>query len=128
MDAQVQAFKDKMEEKAAAKAKALEATGRQDWDAVAEYGINGGVEGKCFAEMQKLADAYVKAHPEQFSEVVQYVTPEGHEQVVKLTSLMSKAGMEENALKLTMFELANFERQKIGVATQASVRLIGKGG
>lgn len=127
MDAAVQAFKDKMAEKRAAKEKTLAAVAVKDWDAVAKYGINGGEEGKAFAEMQKMADAYVKANASQFAHVAEYVNPEGHEPLVKLISLMSTAGMEEEVLKLTMFELASFERQQIGVAASAQVRLVGKG-
>lgn len=169
MDTAVQAFKDKMAEKAAAKQKTLAAVGEAKlaeykafvaehgrepaakegqnlpdelrawadshpvaaaapfWDTVAEYGIKDGEEGKAFAEMQAMADAYVKAHPEQFVNVQEYVKTGGSDEIVKLISLMSKAGMEEEELKLTMFELANFERQQIGVVTQAQVRIVGKG-
>lgn len=119
MDADVQAFDDKLAEKAAAKAKALSAVGAGDWDTVAKYGING-VEGQCMAEAQAMADAYVAAHPEQF---VAVQNEEDVEKVVKLIDLFNAAGMEEAALAMTMFELAHFERQEIGVATRAKVRL-----
>jgi hypothetical protein len=122
MDAEIQAFKDKMAEKAAAKAKVMAAVGEEDWATVAEQGING-VEGKAMAEAQAIADKYVKAHPEQFAAVMDYSTTDEQVQLVTLIDLMSKSGMEEAALALTMFELARFERQEIGVATKAKVRL-----
>lgn len=129
MDAAVQAFKDKMAERSEAKAKCVAALGRatltdnaKDWEAVAQFGVKGD-EGRCNLELQAMADAYVKAHPEQFAAVVGSVNAEGHEQVVKLIDLYYGAGMEESALALTMFELASFERQEIGVATRAKVRL-----
>ncbi len=87
MDKDVQAFKDKMAEKAAAKEKVMEALGAarlaesqgkdasKFWEVVAEQGIKG-VEGKAMAEAQKLADAYVQAHPEQFALLADQVTPE----------------------------------------------------
>ncbi len=120
MDAEVQAFKDKLAEKAAAKAKVMEALGAADWKTVEQYGVNG-VEGKCVAEMQAMADAYVKAHPEQF------VTVKGtdFESVIKMITLLKQAGMEEAKLALTMYELATFERQQIGVATKPALRIAG---
>lgn len=122
MDAEVQAFKDKMAEKAEAKAKVMEAVGKEDWSTVASHGVNG-AEGRAMAEAQAIADAYVKANADQFAAVADYSTTDEQTQLVALIDLMSKAGMEEAALKLTMFELARFERQEIGVATKAKVRL-----
>lgn len=119
MDADVQAFKDKMAEKATAKATVMAAVAEQDWATVASYGING-VEGRCMAEAQAMADAYVAAHPDQFASVKD---EDDVEKVVKLIDLFNAAGMEEAALAMTMFELAHFERQEIGVATRAKVRL-----
>jgi len=127
MDAAVQAFKDKMAEKAAAKQKALAAAGKGDWDTVAEYGIDGGVEGTAFAELQAMADAYVEANASKFTAFEQYLTPEGNEQIVVLIAALGKSGMEEAALELTMFELAKFARQSFGVAPKATLRL-GNGG
>lgn len=138
MDAAVQAFKDKMAEKQRHKGVALAAAGQakkaeldgQDasslWETVATEGIDG-LEGKCMAEAQAMADAYVEAHPEKFVAFEQYLTPEGNEQLVRLIGALGKSGMEEAALELTMFELAKFERQSFGVAPQATVRL-GNGG
>lgn len=122
MDAQVQAFKDAMAAKAEAKAKVMEALGKQDWATVESQGISG-AEGKAMADAQKIADKYVKEHAAEFAAVADYSTTDEQTQLVSLIDLMSKAGMEEAALKLTMFELAHFERQQIGVATQAKVRL-----
>lgn len=129
MDPAVQAFKDKMAEKAAAKQKVMEALGRarlnddpKDWAIVEKEGVNG-TEGAAMAEMQKMADAYVKANPDQFVNVAGYVSPEGQDNIIQLISVFSQAGMEEEVLKLTMFELAKFERQEIGVQTRAKVRV-----
>lgn len=126
MDSQVQAFKDAMDEKAAAKAKVMAAVGEQDWATVAKEGINGN-EGKAMAKAQQIADDFVKNHPEKFTTVTAYVNPNGLEKIVELISIFQKAGMEETALELTMFELASFERQTIGATPQATVRM-GNGG
>ena len=126
MDPEVQAFKDAMAEKAAAKAKVMAAVGEQDWDTVAKEGING-TEGKAMAKAQKIADDYVKAHPDKFSNVAAYVNPDGLDKIVNLITIMQNAGMEDAALELTMFELASFERQTIGATPKATVRL-GNGG
>lgn len=139
MDPAVQAFKDKSEEKRQHKAVALAAAGQARlaeskgqaaaslWETVATEGING-LEGQCFREMQRLADEYVAANAGDFAAFEEYVTSEGNEQLVQLIAATGKSGMEELALKLTMFELARFERQKFGVAAQATVRLVGKAG
>lgn len=122
MDAQVQAFKDAMAAKAEAKAKVMEAVGKGDWATVESQGIRG-AEGKAMAEAQAIADKYVKDNAEQFAQVADYATTDEQSQLVTLIDLMSKAGMEEAALKLTMFELARFERQEIGAQAKAKVRL-----
>lgn len=138
MDPAVQAFKDKMAEKAAAKQKALAAAGEARfvelqgrdasafWDVVADYGIDG-AEGRAFAEMQHMADAYVEANPGQFTAVEHLVTPEGNEQLVLMIAALGKAGQEEYALKLTMFELATFDRQQFGVTPKPALRLVNGG-
>src|ERR1041385_1295848 len=121
MDPEVQAFKDAMAEKAAAKAKVMAAVGEQDWDTVAKEGISG-TEGKAMSKAQKIADDYVKAHPDKFSNVAAYVNPDGLDKIVNLITIMQNAGMEDAALELTMFELASFERQTIGATPKATVR------
>ena len=127
MDPEVQAFKDAMAEKAAAKYdKVMPAVAAGDWKAVETHGVNG-TEGKAFAKMQKIADSFVKSHPEKFETVKAYVNPTGLEKIVELIDIFQKAGMEETALELTMFELASFERQTIGATPQAVVRM-GNGG
>lgn len=126
MNADVQAFKDKMAEKAAAKAKVMVAIGKGDWTTVTAEGLTG-TEGKAMADLQKMADTYVNAHPEQFTAVEGSVSSDGHDHIVKMIDIFYGAGMEEEALKMTMFELAKFERQQIGVATRAKVR-VGNGG
>ena len=127
MDPQIQAFKDALDEKAAAKYnKVMPAVGNMDWDTVAKEGVNG-TEGKAMAKAQKIADDYVKAHADKFTTVAAYVNPGGLEKIVNLIDIFRNAGMEEAALELTMFELSSFERQNIGATPQATVRL-GNGG
>lgn len=126
MDPEVQAFRDAMAEKAAAKAKAMAAVGTMDWETVAKEGINGN-EGKAMTKAQKIADDYVKSHPDKFANVAAYVTPDGLEKIVNLISIMQNAGLEDAAVELVMFELASFERQTIGATPKATVRL-GNGG
>lgn len=126
MDPEVQAFRDAMAEKAAAKQKVLVAIGEQDWATVAKEGISGN-EGKAMAKAQQIADNYVKAHSDKFTNVAAYVNPDGLEKIVNLIDIMQTAGMDEAATELTMFELASFERQNIGATPRATVRL-GNGG
>lgn len=120
MDPAIQAFKDKMAEKADAKAKVMAAVGKEDWATVEEYGVNG-VEGAAMAAAQTLADDYVAAHPEEFVTV----RGESFESVVKLITAFKQAGMEEARLKLTMYELATYERQQIGVTASPALRVAG---
>lgn len=123
MDPEVQAFKDAMAEKAAAKYdKVMPAVATGDWKTVESHGINGS-EGKAMAKAQKIADEFVKNHPEKFETVKAYVTPDGLGKIVELIDIFRNAGMEETALELTMFELASFERQTIGAISQAVVRM-----
>lgn len=131
MDSQVQAFKDKMAEKAEAKQKVMAAVGEKDWKAVATHGISG-KEGQLFAEAEQIAKDYVANNEAQFAMAASYSDPvqsadenglTGHDKLVSLIDLFSKAGDEESALKLTMFELVKFERQEIGVTHRAKVRL-----
>lgn len=126
MDPDVQAFKDAMEKKAAAKEKVMVAVGEGDWATVAKEGISG-TEGKAMAEAQSIADNYVKNHPEEFAAAKSHVTPDGLGKIVTMIDLFRQAGMEEAALKMTMFELSSFERQTIGATPRATVRL-GNGG
>lgn len=133
---ELQQFRDLMADKAAAKQLVMAALGRArlaehngqdasaDWAIVDEKGVNG-IEGEKMAAAQALADATVAAHPELFSHLEQYVNPDGMEQLVKLTSLSRDAGMEDEATAITMFELARFDRQQIGVQTRGVVRLAG---
>jgi hypothetical protein len=111
------------------------------WDVVAQYGING-EEGAAMDEAQSIADSYVATHPEQVAYLEPYrdpdfqttiirdgvaVTVSGHEAIVTMISLARQSGLEEAALIITMFELASFERQKIGVAVQIQARSINSG-
>lgn len=127
MDPEVEAFKEAMAEKASAKYdKVMPAVATQNWEVVEKNGING-AEGKAFEKMQKIADKYVKDHPDKFATVKAYVNPEGLDKIVNLIDIFHTAGMEEAALELTMFELASFERQNIGATPKAVVRM-GNGG
>ena len=127
MDSQVEAFKQAMAEKAAAKYdKVMPAVATGDWKTVEANGVNG-AEGQAMAKAQQIADDFVKNHPEKFETVKAYVNPDGLTKIVELIDIFRNAGMEETALELTMFELASFERQTIGATPQATVRL-GNGG
>lgn len=139
MDAEVQAFVDKMAEKAAHKAVAMAALGEaklaehegresdaaRAWDVVVASGM-GGEEGRCHEELQAMADAYVAAHPEQFVAFEQYLNPEGKDKLILLIASLGKAGMAEEAAKLTMLERAKFERVKVQPAVQMRTRGGGK--
>jgi hypothetical protein len=147
MDPAVQAFKDKWAEKSAAKQESLVATGYaklaehnadvaledtdrarylaeadQHWAVVATRG-HAGAEGKLEAEAFAMAEEYVDAHPEQFASFERYVNPDDHDLLVTLITALSKNGREEEALKLTMFELARFERQHFGQRLQAVAKV-----
>ena len=127
MDPEVQAFIDKMAEKAEAKAASLaavgaaklaEAEGRDaasHWQTVAEEGFREGREGRLHAELQAMADAYVAAHPEFFV-AFRSMDPDG---LAIMVNSMRDLGMLEEATKLTMFERASFERQDIGSRIKA---------
>lgn len=132
MDPQVQAFKDKMAEKAAVKNdKVLPAVAAGDWATVAKEGING-TEGKLFAEAEAIAKKFVADKPDTFAIVAAHSDPSqpldekglsGHDKLVGLIDLFRQAGDDESATLLTMYELAKFERQQIGVQTRAKVRI-----
>ncbi len=155
MDAQVQAYKDALTEKSAAKEKALTAVGEAKlaelenrtadaetaWDTWATYGING-LEGELHAKIQQLADDYVSSHPEQVAHLQPYRDPNfrtqvmrddisveisGHEAIVTMISLARASGLEEASLIVDMFERASFERQQIGVAVQIVARNVNSG-
>ena len=137
MDPAVQAFKDKKAEKAAVKAEVLAALGRAklaeakgqdasaDWAIVEREGFRSGTEGRLHNELQQMADAFVEAHPELFANVEHLVNPEGHHRLVRMISIFRQEGLEEEALRLEMFERARFERQEIGQAIRAKVRMAG---
>lgn len=140
MDAEVQAFIDKQAEKAAHKeavmvalgeAKLAEWQGRDAsayWDTVISRGINGD-EGKAFAEMAEMAEAYVAAHEAEFAAFEHFVVSdnptladEGHRKLVALIDNLRQTGSDELCAKLTMFELVRFERQNIGGEAHIRVR------
>lgn len=123
MDAEVQAFKDKMTEKSVTKQDSLIALQSNTIDSLTHSNSLKSLD----VELQKMADDYVAAHPDQFVNVMGHLSPEGQETIVKLIDIFYQAGMEEEVLKLTMFELSKFERQLIGAAPQAVLRL-GNGG
>jgi hypothetical protein len=140
MNAELQAYQDKIDEKrghknamlvALGQAKLAEQEGRQAdadaaWAIVVSRGM-GGDEGKCHDALQEMADAYVDAHPEQFAAFEQYANPEGKDKLVQLIASLGKAGLKEEALKLIIFERSRFERVKVAPAVQMRTR-IGKGG
>lgn len=136
MNAEVQAFVDKMAAKSAAKARVMEALGKarlaelqgedatEHWDVVASQGLEG-VEGVAYRAAFETAEAYVTAHPEQFAFLEPYVSPERHGELVDLATVFRERGLDEEATKVTMFELVRFERQSIGAETKAKVRMPG---
>ncbi len=138
MNAELQAYQDKIDEKASHKmaamvalgqAKLAEHEGRQSdadaaWAIVMARGMNGD-EGRCHDELQEMADAYVDAHPEQFAAFEQYVNPEGKDKLVQLIASLGKAGMKEEALKLIIFERSRFERVKVQPGVQTRTRKSG---
>lgn len=123
------------EERAAAKMEVLQAIGRakaaeykgedsaSDWAIVDAQGING-VEGEKRAAMQAVADKAVKDYPEAFSHLAQYKgSADGQESLVKMANMFGKSGMKDEKLIVTLFELAHFERQEIGVRAQVKIRI-----
>lgn len=137
MSTETEQFRQLLVEKSEAKAKVLIAVGAAKvadpdsreaadaWAIVAEQGIDGGVEGEKMAALQALADSYVTDHPELFVTFEPYANPDGHEQLVTMVSILRESGFEDEATLATMFELARFKRQQIGVVTKAEVRLPG---
>jgi hypothetical protein len=150
MDAEVKAFIDKRAEKLAAKEKAIIALGNANayeaqgktaeaaaaFETVAEQGRATGIEGKCDADMQKMADAYVMAHPELFTHLQPYILPDGtakeqeqaQDTVVALAAMFHKAGDYESEARVMMWELAYFPRKSIGSAMKVVYRVPSLGG
>lgn len=138
MNAEVQAFVDKWAEKTAAKYDSLEAVGeaklaelkgddkkaKAAWKVVEKRGFTQGDEGDLYGAAYDLAEAYVDGHPAEFASFEQWVSPDGggHETLVRLIDTLREHGREEEAAKLTMFELVRFERQQIGGEVRAKVR------
>lgn len=140
MDPTIQAFKEKWAEKSAAKVIVMDALGAAKlaeyrgedassfWKLVGDHGFNGGDEGRFQADAQAMADAYVLEHPEMFDVAEQYVSPERHDELVTIIGIYRAAGLEEEMLKLTMFELARFDRQKMGVTVRKTLGVARTGG
>lgn len=138
MDADVQAFLDKWEEKKAAKAEALKAAGEarlaeyegrdsdaaRHWAIVESRGIKGD-EGRLQAEAFAMAEAYVDSHPQMFVSFESMVNPDDHSALVTLCGVMGKMGRKEDEAKLMMFEMTRFERQHIGQRFQVAVKFRG---
>ena len=144
---ELQEFRDLMAAKAEAKnghvmpalgrARLAESQGRDasaDWAIVEEYGMSG-VEGQKMVAMQALADKVVADHPELFALFGDLAnqTPDaegntGQDKLVLMISALRAAGQEDAVTAASMFELAKFERQEIGVVTRAALRLGGKVG
>lgn len=134
MHPDVQHFLDAWQAKSAAKQEALVAVGAakfadfdgrpedaaEQWAIVEAKGFSHGEEGRLYAEAVTIAEAYVKAHPDEFKE---YEEPEGgHEGIVKLVTALRRSGFLEASTKLVMYELATYERQQIGGTTQVVKR------
>lgn len=153
MNEEVQAFVDKWAEKSAAKADVLVALGaakladhkaenaltdeernrhaaeaETQWAIVEARGFKSGDEGRLYNEALALAEAYVEAHPEQFVSFEPLINPEGKKYLVQLIGLAGKNGRAEDAAKLTMLELASFERDNFSAALEAKVRKSRPGG
>ena len=125
MDPAIQAFNDKLAEKAAAKQVVLKELG----DAIAAGQSADSVSWATVeakqAELQAIADKFVKDHPELFAHLDSLATPEGQVKLVGLVQTMRKAGLYDEATVAAMFEMAKFERQQIGVQQQGTLRLLG---
>jgi GNAT superfamily N-acetyltransferase len=101
------------------------------WAIVAARGFQSGDEGRFYNEALALADAYVDAHPELVGVGSAFVAPEDasaeeknskHDLLVTLIAEAGKRGDVELAARLTMFELASFERKHIGAAVAVKSR------
>lgn len=68
-----------------------------------------------------LCDAYVEAHPEQFTELANMSL----EECVQALSVFRAAGMEESQWKVEVWLLHRFEPQTIGGVARATVRIPG---
>lgn len=70
-----------------------------------------------------LADAYVAAHPDQFTSLAEL----GMEQCVAAIDVFRAAGMEEDLWRVQAWILHRFEFQTIGGPVTARVRIPGTG-
>lgn len=137
MDAEVQAYIDKLAEKSAAKEEVMAAIGQARlaehegrdassyWQIVETKGMSG-IEGQLHQELQDLADAYVLAHPETFASFeALFASEEGQDALVASISLWRETGMEEQAALATIWERARFNRKSIGVTPAFNMRPVG---
>lgn len=79
-------------------------------------------EDDLLAQMQALADTAVKDHPELFTHLAAYNSPDKHNDLVKIASAFSTLHVEDAVAIATIWELANFERQHIGATQNIIVR------
>lgn len=87
---------------------------RESWDK------NTG-DGRDEAGTRALADAYVAAHPELFTELADMTV----EQCAESVSLFRAAGLEESQWRVEVWLLHRFEPQQIGGTYQPTVRIPG---
>ncbi len=145
MEKQLEAFIAKKKEKAEAKAKSLAAVGEarlaesegrnadEAWAVVAEFGFAEGLEGKCHAELQQMADDYVSKNAGLYEFFERFIRPDGtpqeqeaaHDALVGLINTFRRAGDTESQIKAEMFELARFPRKNIGSQAHIEYRRIG---
>ena len=146
MEPEVQEFIDTWAAKTAVKAEVMAAVGERHLallhgrdtgpfdKVIAVRGFAEGDEGKLQAKCQQLADDFVRDHPEQFApyEEFVYTNPDedgmtGVDRLVVLITGLRRAKLIEQAAKLTMFEMARFERPHIGATARPVLRIAQKG-
>ena len=135
MNAELEAIKDTWRKKTEAKARALEAVGEAKlaekegrdsskfWATWEKNGIEG-LEKKLADEQLALCEAYVTAHPEEFTEIQNMSL----EECVTALEVFRKAGMEDSEWRVEAWLRHHFEPQNIGGEARARVRLPGPGG
>lgn len=77
-------------------------------------------EGRDEEKARKLADAYVKANPDQFETLEDLSV----DQLVKAVDVFREAGMEDDQWRVEAWLLHRYEPQTIGGAAEPKVRLV----
>ena len=80
-------------------------------------------DGRDDAKARQLADEYVAAHPEYFTELR---TKSVHE-LVRAVEVFREAGMLDEQWRVEVWLLHNYEPQQIGGAAEPQVRIAGQG-